>query len=121
MLNSETVAFHLDTYEQGYSPDPSLQFGSGVQTSPFVRVAIDLHACALLGFCSEVFITTVLYRLVRCVILCHGISDDNTSDMVTMHRSTAHEENVSMSIMMIHKLRQAQWATVYVHAIHYTE
>jgi len=24
-VNSETVAFHLDTYEQGYSPDPSLQ------------------------------------------------------------------------------------------------
>ena len=34
-----------------------------------------------------------------------SVSDDNTSDMVTMHRSTAHEENVSMSIIMIHKLK----------------
>jgi len=49
-----------------------------------------------------------------------SVSDDNTSDMVTLHRSTAHEENVSMSIM-IHKLRHVQWATVYVHTICYTE
>ena len=32
MLNSETVAFQLDTSKQGYSPDPSSRVGSGVQT-----------------------------------------------------------------------------------------
>jgi len=33
LLNSETVAFQLDTSKQGYSPDPSSQVGSGAQTT----------------------------------------------------------------------------------------
>jgi len=43
MLNSETVAFQLDSSEQGYFPDPSsLRGGSGNETMKIACLCLDM-------------------------------------------------------------------------------
>jgi len=49
LLNSETVAFQVDTSEPGYSPDPSSRVGSGVQTRSGLPPSLQTQCEAGLG------------------------------------------------------------------------
>jgi len=61
LLNSETVAFQLDSSEQGYFPDPSsLQGGSGNETYDTALQVHPTNPCRISSFmpyCVKTWIT----------------------------------------------------------------